>query len=220
MKLLGAYNSRRPLAFTLIELLVVIGIASMLIALLFAALSKLRSRTKRGQAITLVEKVANAVEAYHFAFRAYPPFPPAAVPAPPALCTPAAVGATYTGPDGVGRTASQTLNYLLTTAFRVSPSPDPAKHEAQATVDAGPFLTVDERDLANPAASDGVLSIVDPWQTPLYYYVDQRPTVDPFDNTKWVITVVPVLYSHGVNKQNDTLPGYVPAGDDIGSGGK
>ncbi len=185
--------ARMKRGFTLIELLVVIGIITLLMAAMFSAVGKIRQRTQIGQIKNLLEKVHNALENYHLHFRTYPP-------------------------DSYGgKTESQALNYFLSTGFR---NTAPLKTgEVLASVNVGPLAVFEDRDLGAPVAGDGTKSIVDPWQKALRYKLDVRDFPDPLDATKITKIPIPVLYSLGVNKIDDTAANNIPS-DDIFVGKK
>jgi prepilin-type N-terminal cleavage/methylation domain-containing protein len=134
---------RRPSqrGFTVLELLVVIAVIAILMAALFLALAKIRTRTQMGQAKNLIEKVHNALETYNLHFRTYPP-------------------TTAPGP----LTGSKALYYWLTTAFRKVPNTGIG--EVAASINVGPLLSLDQRDTRGTA---GAIEIIDPWGNPLSF---------------------------------------------------
>jgi prepilin-type N-terminal cleavage/methylation domain-containing protein len=135
------FGRPRQRGFTVLELLVVIGVIAILMAALFLALSKIRTRTQMGQAKNLIEKVHNALETYNLHFRTYPP-------------------ATAPGP----LSGSQALYYWLTTAFRKTPNTGIG--EVQASINVGPLLSLDQRDMH---ATGSGTDIIDPWGSPLHF---------------------------------------------------
>jgi prepilin-type N-terminal cleavage/methylation domain-containing protein len=182
-------SATKRAGFTVIELLVVIAVISLLMALLILGLAKLRNSTRVKQAGNLLQKLHTQIEHYNLYFRDYPP------------------------DTFAGRTGSQSLNYFLTTAFRTAPTGS----EVQSDLDAGPMLKLEPSELGNPVAS-GSESIIDPWQTPLVYKLQARTYTDTM--TKQTITrFIPILYSLGVNKTDETVAGTVP-NDDIVVGQK
>jgi prepilin-type N-terminal cleavage/methylation domain-containing protein len=162
--------------FTVLELLVVIAVIAILMSALFLALAKIRTRTQMGQAKNLIEKVHNALETYNLHFRTYPP-------------------SIAPGP----LTGSQALCYWLTTAFRKNPNA--AAGEVQATINVGPLLTLDQRDI-RPAA--GGTEIIDPWGNALHFDIKFVKDAMGFDIPS------PNIYSFGINKIDDG-----GTGDDI-----
>jgi prepilin-type N-terminal cleavage/methylation domain-containing protein len=176
--------------YTILEMLIVIAIILILIAGLFSALSKLRDRTRKGQAHTLIEKLSSAIENYNLAFRSYPP---------------------DVGPGG--STGSQALNYFLTTTFNTAPNV--ARGEVYANINYGPATMLEDVEKGPPTAGT-IQSIVDPWKSAIVYRFENRTVKDPLTNAVSTIQV-PVLYSIGVNKVDDTLPNNVP-NDDISLG--
>jgi type II secretory pathway pseudopilin PulG len=184
-------RSRLRLAgYTVLEMLIVIAIILILIAGLFSALSKLRERTKKGQAHTLIEKLSSAIENYNLAFRSYPP---------------------DIGPGG--STGSQALNYFLTTTF--STAPNVAAGQKYASINYGPATMLEDIEKGPPAAGT-IQSIMDPWKSPIVYRFEDRTVKDPLTNAVSTIQV-PLLYSIGINKVDDTLPNNLP-NDDISLG--
>ena len=173
--------------FSLLELLLVIAIIAFLIAGLFTAVSKLRTRTALGQTKNLLEKLHNAMETYNLNFRAYP------VP-----------------PDATGTLVNNQALYLfLASGFRKGASV--ARGEVEATVNVGPLVKFEERDLKEVA---GVKTIRDPWGSHLGFKVERRTFTDPVDATKSTKVDIPIIWSFGINTVND-LEGMSPPGDDI-----
>jgi type II secretory pathway pseudopilin PulG len=163
---------------TVVELLVVITVIALLMAGLFAAVSRVRDRTKKGEASNLMERIQNGLETYYMHFRCYPPH------------------------DYQGRTGSQSLYYFLFTPFRTAP--DGSKGEVLASVNFGPLPPFDDRNLADPVKL-GSKTIIDPWRSEIHYHLDYREFRDSIDNSKILETKnIPVIYSLGPNKIDDT----------------
>jgi len=167
---------RRAVGFTVIELLVTIAIIAFLMVALFMGLSKIRQRTQAGQAKNLIEKVHSALETYNLKFRTYPP-----------TATPS------------GLTGSKALYYWVATAFRKAP--DLSKGEVAASINAGPFMSFDQRDLRLNGAEQ---EIVDPWGKALHFSIESVKDAAGFDIES------PKVYSFGVNQADD-----LGTGDDI-----
>lgn len=173
-------HSRRGRGFTIIELMVVIGIIVLLAALMFAYSGRLRERARKASCKRLLESIATALESYKVDFRQYPP---------------STFGA-YTGDEA--------LTYFLTTAFRYNPNA--SKAEVYASINAGPYLQVQPSDLVDKSGGAGRLSLVDPWQTQIYYNLVQQKNASVWDttgNVKEYISI-PVIYSCGPNKVSET----------------
>jgi prepilin-type N-terminal cleavage/methylation domain-containing protein len=136
------HTFRRRAGFTLIELIMVIAVISFLMAVLGLTLSKLKERTRMGQAKNLLEKVHNALEVYNLQFRTYPP---------------ATLGA---------RTGDQTLYYFLATPFRTNPVA--ANGEVAATIDLGPLVKFEDGEMKT---TGGFTGIIDPWGSPLHFEI-------------------------------------------------
>lgn len=133
----------RRRGFTLLEILVVIAVVLFLIGTMFAVLTKLRSRTSVGQTKSLVEKCAQALEAYNLQYRAYPD---------------AALG---------GRTGSENLYYFLSTPFRIGAVG--TKGEVESSINVGPLLSFnDERELHTQGTKT---SVVDSWRNPVVFKI-------------------------------------------------
>lgn len=182
-----AGGRQRAAGFTLLELLVVIGIVMFLIAALFAAVGKLRTRTAIGQTRNLLEKLQGGLEAYNLHFRSYP--------APP---------------DAIGTLLNnQKLHYFLTAGFRKGALA--ARGEVEATANVGPLVKLEDRDIRELA---GVRTIVDAWGTPIGFKLERQTFTDPVDATKSIKTDMPRLWSFGINRIND-LEGGSPPGDDM-----
>lgn len=133
----------RRRGFTMLELLVVIGVISLLMAGMFAALAKIRQRTAIGQARNLVEKCSSAMETYRLNFRQYP--------------DPA---------DTPSWSEAQCLYYYLATSFRKE-TPLQAD-EVAATINVGPLVKFEERDYR---ILSGKTEVIDPWGTPLVFKI-------------------------------------------------
>ena len=201
---LGRNNRRR--GFTLLEMLTVIAIITILIALLASFTSKIRARTRVSQVNVLLEKLQTGLEQYNLKFRSYPPAPPSAgyLGLPPASY-PAGYNYPYT---------SQLLNYYLTTAFRINP--DLSKGEVHATVNEGPFVTLEDgKELGSPIAPatanmPALKCIIDPWMNPLTYQLNKVQAADPMNNffhtNNFIYVYTPLLYSWGPNGVDDTAP--------------
>jgi len=171
-----AFGRSRNAGFTVLELLVTIAIIALLMAALFMALSKIRQRTQNGQARNLIEKVHSALETYNLKFRTYPP---------------------ATTPSGLS--GSQALYYWVATAFRKTP--DGSKGELYATINVGPLMSMDQRDLKLNGANQ---EIVDPWSKPLHFSITSIKDAVGFDIES------PHVYSFGINQTDDG-----GAGDDV-----
>jgi len=182
--------------FTMIELIVVISIIIFLMAALIAGTAKLRERARLASVKTLLEKVQTGVESYKLMYRAYPQPMPLAP----------------------GYTNSQTLNYFLTTPFRMSPNA--AQKEVYSALNAGPFADFKETEVADVNKS-GHLGIVDCWGTELFFqYIIMQGDPDPrsgdpnnpatWKKKSWIS---PQLYSFGANKKDDG-----GKGDDLSAG--
>jgi len=180
-------SERNRRGFTVLELLVVISIIALLMAVLIMALGKIRERTRNGQARNLLEKMHSAMENYYLFYRSYPP-------------------------DNIGgRSGSQALNYFLTTAFRVIP--DGSKGEIISSMDVGPLMSFDPIELDNPVTV-GTKTVVDPWRSALVYRLLLRDFPDPRDPTLITKIPIPILYSCGTNKTDETILATTP-NDDI-----
>ena len=143
----------RRRGFSLLEILVVIAVILFLIAVMFAALTKLRARTAMGQAKNLVEKCSSALETYKLHFRDYPD---------------ATLG---------GKTGSENLYYFLATPFRQGAVV--AKGEVEATINVGPLLPFEEeQDLKKQGTKTFV---VDPWRNPLVFKINLIKDANLFD---------------------------------------
>jgi prepilin-type N-terminal cleavage/methylation domain-containing protein len=180
-------DSRSPRGFTVLEVLMVIAVIVLLMAVLFMAMSKMRERTRMAQAKNMLEKMHAAMEAYYLHFRAYPP------------------------DNFGGRSGSQSINYFMTTAFRTTPALP--KGEVLSSMDVGPMMSFEERELDNPTTA-GTKTIVDPWRTPIVYRLQMKDFPDPQTG---VITKIPipVLYSCGTNKIDETISAATPTDDII-----
>jgi type II secretory pathway pseudopilin PulG len=173
--------------FTVLEVLMVIAVIVLLLAALFMMMGKLRERTRQAQAKNMLEKMHAAMENYYLHFRSYPP------------------------DNYQGRSGSQSINYFLTTAFRTNPVV--ANGEAQSSMEVGPLMSFEERELDNPVTA-GTRTLIDPWRTPLVYRLQLKDFPDPQTGVVTKIPI-PVLYSCGTNKVDETVSGITPSDDII-----
>ena len=144
---------RKHGGFTLLEIFVVIFIIMLLMATMFAGLSKLRARTAMGQARNLVEKCSSALETYRLNFRDYP------------------------DAGFEGKTGPEALYYYLVTPFRTGAVL--SKGEIESTVNVGPLLSLDEERDTKVIAGKRI--IVDPWGTPLNFQINTIKDAQNFD---------------------------------------
>src|SRR5262249_54581897 len=108
-------------------------------------------------------------------------------------------------------TGSQSLVYFLTTSFRTSP--DAAQGEVAASINAGPFLKFDEKELRGPVTAN-VPTLYDAFGSPIHYSVNVQNVLDPVSGALKTTLLQPVVYSFGVNKVDDSQAGTIP-NDDI-----